>query len=178
MLEADEGGAASVDDELTGVRRADADHQHDVDVDIGVEERRTLFFGGARERDNVSALEHRAEVAAIGGDGGLYYVLEVGAVGVDDVVLPIRRKEAFMGVEVALVSGGRVGALQSSEEIRQQIDEHQLPDRGWRRGTGESPGGQTGGMIAAHVLANKGGSVTRVAQNFLYKMGGEATVLR
>ena len=83
-----------------------------------------------------------------------------------------------MGVEVALVGGSRVGALQGSEEIRQQVDEHQLPDRGWQRGTGESPGGQTGGMIAAHVLANKGGYVMRVAQNFLYGKTEKATVFR
>ena len=62
VLEADEGDSASIDDELAGVRGADADHEHDVDVAVDGEQIAALLFAYSRERHDVGALEHRRQI--------------------------------------------------------------------------------------------------------------------
>ena len=74
--------------------------------------------------DHVHPLEHRAQVVAVGGDGGGDDVGEVRALRVDDVVLPVRLEQRAVGVEVAAVGGGAVGARENGEEVGEQIDQH------------------------------------------------------
>ena len=44
--------------------------------------------------------------------------------GVDDVVVPVRLEDLAVGVEVALVGGEAVGAIENGKKIGQQIDQH------------------------------------------------------
>src|SRR5690348_5107297 len=69
MLEAYERDTTSTDHQLASVRGADADHEHDVDIDIRREQRRAALLGITRQCDDVRALEHRAQVAAISVNG-------------------------------------------------------------------------------------------------------------
>jgi hypothetical protein len=125
VLQADEGDAAAIDDELAGVRRADAHHEHDVDIDVGIEQRGALLFGRAGEGDDIGALEHRPEVGPVSERGGANDFEKVWAVGIDDVVVPVGFEEAAVGGEVALVGGETIWAAENREEIRQQVNEHQ-----------------------------------------------------
>ena len=95
-----------------------------------------LLFGVAGERDDVGALEHRAEIDAARAVRQSDDVQEVRTCRVDDVVVPVGFEEAAVGGEVALVGGDAVGAVENGEEIRQQIDQHFDQVAGWgaRRG--------------------------------------------
>ena len=57
-------------------------------------------------------------------DGRADDVDEVRPFGIDDVVLPVGLENPSVVVEVALVGGEAVGALENGEEIRQQVDQH------------------------------------------------------
>jgi hypothetical protein len=45
-------------------------------------------------------------------------------VRIDDVVVPVGFEKTAVGVEVALVGGDAVGAIENGKEIRQQVDQH------------------------------------------------------
>ena len=124
VLEAHEGDAATADHHFTSVRRADADHEHDVDVAVDLEEQPALFFGGACERDHVGSIEHGAQIGALTGYRVTGDFLEVRARRLDDVVVPIRFEHRPVRVEVPLVRDHRIRALQHREEIGQQVDQH------------------------------------------------------
>ncbi len=79
---------------------------------------------GGGECDDVGASEHRVQVGAIGGDGRAHDLVEVRAVGVDDVVVPVRGEQRPVRLEVALVGGDAILALENGEEIGQQVDQH------------------------------------------------------
>jgi hypothetical protein len=54
-------------------------------------------------------------------------------VRVEDVVVPVGLEERTVSIEVAKIGSNPIRAVQNREEIRNQIDEHQQPGRGWRR---------------------------------------------
>ena len=130
MLEAHERDAASVDHELAGVRRADADHEHDVDVAIHGEQLAALLLGVLRQRDDIRSLEHREQIGTSMRDGRPRDVREVRTIGVDHVIVPVRLEDVAVGGEVTLISGEAVGAIQNGEKIGQQIDQHSTGARG------------------------------------------------
>src|ERR1700737_5267159 len=79
-----------------------------------------------------------------------------------DVILPVGREDSSVSVEVALIGGDTVGAIEYGKKIRQQVDQHSTgkrPARGRRmtRHTyGSAEGGRIGrGMIAATRKPNK-----------------------
>jgi hypothetical protein len=118
MLEAHERRASSVNDELPSVCCADADHEYDVDVHVVVEECATLCFGRSGERNDVRPLEHGAEVRTIRERSELYYVSKVGAVGVENVIVPVRFQETPMSFEIAVVGSDAISAIEYSKKIR------------------------------------------------------------
>ena len=134
VLEADERDSATADHELAGVCRTDADHEHDIDVDVGRQDRRATLLGIARESNDIAAFQHPAQIAAIGVDRRVYNILKMRAVRIDDVIRPVRLEEAAVRGEVAFVGGGSVGASENGKEIRQQIDQHLDQSAGRRRG--------------------------------------------
>ena len=75
---------------------ADADHEHDVDIAVDFEQQAALFFGRARERDDIGAVEHGAQIFAIGTHGIAHDFLEVRAGGLYDVVVPVRLQQRAM----------------------------------------------------------------------------------
>ena len=93
-----------------------------------------MLLGVAGEGHDVGALEHRAEITSLRVHRGADDVLEMGSVGIDDVVMPVRLEEAAVGGEVALVGGGAVGAVENSKKIGQQVDQHLDQSAGRRRG--------------------------------------------
>ena len=125
MFNAYERDAAAVDHHLSRVRGADADHEDDVDVAVDLEQQSTLLFRRARERDDIGAAEHRAQILAIGAHRVTNDFLEVRTGGLDDVVVPVRLEQRTMRFEVPVVCGGRVRALQYREKIGQQVDQHE-----------------------------------------------------
>ena len=92
MLETHEGYAARVDDELTGIRGAHPDHQNDVVVGVRLEQLATARFRIAHEGNDIGALQHRTEIAAVCKHSRPHDVREVRAVRVDNVVVPVRLK--------------------------------------------------------------------------------------
>jgi hypothetical protein len=52
---------------------------------------------------------------------------------VENVIRPIRMEDISVIVEVAVISRDAISAVENCEEIRQQVDEHQQPDRRWGR---------------------------------------------
>ena len=171
VLEAGEGSAATIHDQLAGVRCADADHEHDIHVDILFQQLGAPLFGAAGERDDVGALEHLLEVGAIGQRRGADDVPEVGAVGIDDVVVPVGLEETAVSGVVALVGGDAVGAVENGEEIGQQVDQHSTGKRpargrrGDRRADGCADSGRVGrGMIAVAGDVNKRESAHAVSE--------------
>ena len=81
---------------------------------------------------------------------------------IDNVVLPVRLEKSAVGLEVTLVGGDAVGAIENSEEIWQQVDQHSTGSD-LREGSVE-PVTRTGapkrrrvgrGMIAASEMVNK-----------------------
>ena len=133
MLETHERDALSFDDELTRVRGADADHEHDVDVAVHGEQLAALLLGVSRERDDVDAVEHRRQIRSTGGQARSHDVHEMRTIGIDDVVVPVGFENLLMSSEVALVSGEAIGAVENSKKVRQQIDQHSTRTRGGRR---------------------------------------------
>jgi hypothetical protein len=63
----------------------------------------------------------------------VYDISKVRSVGIDDVIIPVRFEEATMRGEVAVVSGGSVGAIEDGKKIWQQVDEHLDQSAGRRR---------------------------------------------
>ena len=124
MLEARERDSLCIDDQLAGVRGADTDHEHDLHVDILLEESAALLLGGSGERDHIGPLKHLLQIGAIGERGRSYDVAEVWPFGIDDVVLPVRLEETTVGFEVAVIGGDAIGAMEYGEEIGQQVDQH------------------------------------------------------
>jgi len=124
MLEANKRNAARIDDQFTGVRGADTDHQHDVVIGVRLEQLPTLRLRVAHERHDVGALQHGAEIAAVGKYGRTHDVGEMRTVGVDHVVVPVRLKQPAVALEEAAVGGDSVRAVENCEEIRQQVDQH------------------------------------------------------
>ncbi len=117
VLEAHEGDAASIDDQLSRVGGADADHQDDVDVTIHCKELAALLLGVACERHHIGALEHRPQIRTRRGDGRSHDVHVVRTVGIDHIIVPVRLEDLAVTVEVALVGGLSVGAIENGEEV-------------------------------------------------------------
>ena len=128
VLEADERRAAAVDDELPRVRRADADHHDDVDLDVAREQRggAVVRFGG--ERQHVGAREHRAQIVAIRSDRRAHDLVEVRAVGIHDVVVPVGGEQRPVRLEVAPIGRDAVLAVEHGEEVGQQVAKHLRPE--------------------------------------------------
>jgi hypothetical protein len=124
VLKAGERDSAALDDQFTGVRRADAHHEDDVNIDVLFEQPRALLLGRACERNDVGTLEHLPKIGPIGKDSGANDVGEMGPIAVNDVILPIRLENSTVGLKVALVSGDSVGAIENGEKIGQQVDQH------------------------------------------------------
>jgi hypothetical protein len=59
--------------------------------------------------------------------------MKVRALRIEYIVVPVRRQAVTMSFEVLVVGGDSVGAVEYCEKIREQVDEHQRPWRGWRR---------------------------------------------
>ena len=129
MLEAGEGDPRTVDDELSGVRGTNADHQHDVYVGVLLEQTSAALLGRPCEGDDIGALEHLSQVGTIRQCGGTNDIAEVRAVRVDDVIVPVGLEDSAVGLVVALVSGDAIGAIEYSEKIRQQVDQHSTGKR-------------------------------------------------
>ena len=129
MLEACEGNPRPTHYQLAGVRRTNADHEHDVYVGVLLEQTPTLLLGRPRERDDVSAGEHVAQVRAVSQCSGTNDVAEVRTIRIDDVVVPVGLEDSAVGFEVALVGGDAIGAIEYSEKIRQQVDQHSTGKR-------------------------------------------------
>ena len=117
MLDAHERDAAAIDHQLAGVRGAHTNHEHDIDVAVDLEQRSALLLRLARERDDVGAVEHGAQVVTIGTHRVSHDLLEVRAGGFDDVVVPVRLEQGPVRREVPVVGSRRVRALQYREEI-------------------------------------------------------------
>jgi hypothetical protein len=77
MLQANERDTAAVDDKLAGVRGADTDHEHDVDVAVHIEDLAALLLGRAREAYDVGARQHRRDIVVSRIDRGADDVEEV-----------------------------------------------------------------------------------------------------
>jgi hypothetical protein len=45
--------------------------------------------------------------------------------------MPIRRQSMAMCVVVSMICGNPIGAVQYCDEVRQQVDKHLRPGRGW-----------------------------------------------
>ena len=121
VLEAHEGDAASVDDQLAGVGGADADHQNDVDVTVDGEQFPALLLGVSRERHHVGALEHRAQIGRDGGYGRPNDVREMRTVGIDDVVVPVRLEDFAVGCRSS-ADRRRVGRCYREQRKNQAAD--------------------------------------------------------
>jgi hypothetical protein len=52
---------------------------------------------------------------------------------VKNVIRPVRVKNISVVVEVAVISRDAISAVENCEEVGQQVDEHQQPDRRWGR---------------------------------------------
>ena len=74
------------------------------------------------------------EIVAVRGDGGANDLVEVRAVGIDDVVVPVRGEERPVRVEITSIGRDAVLALQHGEEVGQQVAEHLRPEPRQRRG--------------------------------------------
>ena len=98
-------------------------------VGVLLEQAPTPLFGRSCKGDDVRALEHRAQIGAIGQSRRADDVTEMRAVGVNDVVVPVRLEDSAVGFEVALVGGDAIGAIEYSEKIRQQVDQHSTGKR-------------------------------------------------
>src|SRR5476651_1220250 len=162
VLETSECDPTTVDDQLASVCRTDTHHEHDVDVDVLLEEQCAALFRGACQRDDVRTLEHLAEIGAVRERGAPYDVGEMRAFGVNDVVVPVRLEKMAVGFVVSLVCGDAVGAIENGEKIRQQVDQHSTgkrPARGDARTvtrTGAPARRRVGrGMIVATRWSNK-----------------------
>ena len=131
MLEAHERDAAAVDHQLSRVGGSDADHQDRVRRDVHLQELHALLLHAARERDDVGAVEHRAQIRAVGVDRLADDVVKVRPLRLDHVILPVRLEQTTMSGEVAVVRGDAIGAFQNCEKIGQQVDQH-LPGGGVR----------------------------------------------
>ncbi len=147
---------------LAGVGGTNADHEHDLHVDVLFEQSAALLLGGPGERDHIGPLEHLLQIAAIGESGCPNDIAEVRTLGIDDVILPVGLEESTVGFEVTLIGGDAVGAIEYGEEIGQQVDQHSTgkpPARGAARNpsaTGAPHCGRVGrGMIAATSGWNK-----------------------
>ena len=129
MLEARERDPSTFHDQLTGVGSTDADHEDDLHIDILLEQAAASLLSGSRECDHVGALEHVSQIRTVGERRSTYDVAEVWTIGVDDVVVPVRLEDTAVGFEVALVGGDAIGAIEYSEKIRQQVDQHSTGKR-------------------------------------------------
>jgi hypothetical protein len=136
VLKTDEGGGTPSDHQLAGIRGADADHQHHIDINVGLDQPCAPLFRRPGQGDNIGAGEHRTEVGPGGVDRSLDDIAEMRPIGVDDVVMPVGLQQAPVGVEVPLVSGDPVDALENREEIREQVDEHGRRAGGYPLGAG------------------------------------------
>src|SRR6185369_9351470 len=99
VLETGEGDATPVDDQLAGIGRSDAHHEHDVDVDVLVEKLGTTLFSRASKRDDIRALEHLEQVCSVGQCRRAHDVCEVRTVGVYDVILPVVLEYSAVGLK-------------------------------------------------------------------------------
>ena len=92
MLEAHERHAPAVDDQFTGVGRADADHEHDIIADVDIEQSADLFFRQTRQRHHIGSRQEREQVIAIRIDRGLYDLFEVRPRRLEDIIVPVGRQ--------------------------------------------------------------------------------------
>ena len=134
VLEAHERNPSSADYELAGVRGTDADHQHHVDIDVRGQQDGAALLSIARKGKNVDAVQHSSQIAVIGVYRGVYNILKMWPVGIDDVVIPVSFEQATVRGEVAFVGGGSVGAFENGKEIRYEVDQHLDQGAGRRRG--------------------------------------------
>ena len=111
MFEANEGDSASVYDQLARVGGPDADHEHDVDIRIEVEQVVAAAFSLARQRDHVDPLDHRAEIDARRVYGGFDDLVEVRTGRIDYVIVPVRLENRSVGFEVAEIRGGGISTV-------------------------------------------------------------------
>ena len=118
MLKAHKRDPTPVDDELAGVRSTDANHEHDINVGVVLDQCAALFFSGSGERDDVGSLEHRAEIGAIGKRGELHYVPEMRTVGIENVVVPVGFEETTVCFEVPEIGSDAISAIEYREKIR------------------------------------------------------------
>jgi hypothetical protein len=134
VLEAHEGNATAPNDQLTRVRGADTNHEHDIDVDIGLEQSGTAMLGIARQRDDIGALQHCAEITPVRVHRRVYDITKVRTFGIDDVIVPVCLEKTAVRGEVAVVGSGSVSAIENGKEIWQQVDQHLDQSAGRRRG--------------------------------------------
>jgi len=118
VLEANKCDTSTIDDELTRVCGSDADHQHNIDVVVVLEQSAALLRSRASERNDVSSLEHGTKIRTISECGELHYVTKVRPIRVEDVVVPVRFEETSVGFEVAKVGSDAISAIEYSEEVR------------------------------------------------------------
>ena len=124
MLQAEEGDAAAINNELARIRRANPDHEDDVQIAIDREQLAALLLGRACKRHDIGTVQHRAEIAALCQDRRTRDLQEMGAVRIYDVIVPVRCEKLAVGREVSLVGGEAVGAVEDSKKIGQQVDQH------------------------------------------------------
>src|SRR3989449_3209078 len=124
VLEADERDAAPAHDQLAGIRRADADHQVEVQGAVGLQ-----HFSGASQRlfgdgHDVHVLEQPLEIGTIGTQRHGDDWLGVGRLRIEHVILPVRTQHGTMAIEILVVRRGGIWRGQRCEEFRNEIDEH------------------------------------------------------
>ena len=124
MLESDEGHSTAVDHELAGICCSYADHENDIGVDIGIENAATLGFSQPRECDHIDACKHGAEIITIGVCSGADHFLEVRSFRIEDVIGPVRFEYSAVRFEVSQVCSDAICAVNDSEKIGEQVDQH------------------------------------------------------
>ena len=125
-----------------GVRRADADHQDDVDVDVASQQRAAR---GRARRAASATTSVRASIARRSSRSAATVARttssKCGAVGVDDVVVPVGGEQRPVAPRSSAGRPRRGPALSRiGEEVGQQVDQHLRPGPGG--GSSGAPGGR------------------------------------
>jgi hypothetical protein len=178
VLEGDESHPAPIDYELTSVGGAYTHHQDHISVDVCIENAAALSLGQPCECEHVNALQHGAEVIAIGVGCSANYLLEVRPVGVEDVVGPVRPEYPPVRFEVSHVCSDAICAVDDSEKIWEQVDQHRRQENTvFGNAQQESAANKRNICALLNRVAERQGDATvkqiyAVAQNFPYAAAG------
>ena len=127
VLEAHERDAASVDHQLAGIGGANANHNDDIEGDVGLEQLLDAPLGLLCERDDIGAREQCVQVIARRLHGRAHDFFKVWARRLQHIVVPIRRENLAMPIEIRVIRRFWIGGVQHGEKIRKEVDQHQQP---------------------------------------------------